>query len=86
MLNKKIKYSIDILILSFILINPVNAKQPNLELNWELDGLHNPESAVYDPVLNHLYVSNVDGSPIDTSALITLSRIGLPYLTSPIPR
>jgi hypothetical protein len=65
MLNKKIKYSIDILILSFILINPVNAKQPNLELNWELDGLHNPESAVYDPVLNHLYVSNVDGSPID---------------------
>ena len=65
MLNKKIKYSIDILILSFILINPVNAKQPKLELNWELDGLHNPESAVYDPVLNHLYVSNVDGSPID---------------------
>ena len=65
MLNKKIKYSIDILILSFILINPVNAKQPNLELNWELDGLHNPESAVYDPVLNHLYVSNVDGSPND---------------------
>ena len=65
MLNKKIKYSIDILILSFILINPVNAEQPNLEINWELEGLHNPESAVYDPVLNHLYVSNVDGSPID---------------------
>ena len=31
-------------------------------------------------------IAQRDASPIDTSGLITLSRIGLPYLTSPITR
>ncbi len=32
---------------------------------WQLEGFENPESVVYNPWLNHLYVSNVNGGPTD---------------------
>jgi len=53
------------LLLSFILIASATADSENLELIWELDGFSNPESVVYDPQLNHLYVSNVNGAPVE---------------------
>ena len=52
-----------LLVLSFTSINPALAEDKALELAWEVAGLANPESVVYDPVLNHLYVSNVNGTP-----------------------
>jgi hypothetical protein len=49
------------LILSILLINSAQAGSDKLELVWKLEGFKNPESAVYDPHLNILYVSNVNG-------------------------
>lgn len=48
---------------SLLLINPAFADSEKPELAWELEGFKNPESAVYDPRLNIIYVSNVNGSP-----------------------
>lgn len=48
---------------SLLLINTAFADSERLELAWELEGFKNPESAVYDPRLNIVYVSNVNGSP-----------------------
>tara|TARA_R110002096_G_scaffold434673_1_gene657169 strand:- start:70702 stop:71589 length:888 start_codon:yes stop_codon:yes gene_type:complete len=53
------------LVFSFSFINTAFANGHELELMWEVSGLANPESVVYDPVLNHLYVSNVNGGPFD---------------------
>lgn len=36
-----------------------------IELNWEVTGLSAPESAVYDSTKNIIYVSNVNGSPME---------------------
>jgi DNA-binding beta-propeller fold protein YncE len=53
------------LISSLFFINSAFAESDTLEFNWELDGFSNPESVIYDPKLNHLYVSNVNGGPND---------------------
>ncbi len=52
-------------LLSLLLFNSAIADAETLELSWELDGLSNPESVVYDPQLNILFVSNVNGGPND---------------------
>jgi outer membrane protein assembly factor BamB len=36
-----------------------------LELVWETRGFNNPESVVYDPSSEILFVSNLNGSPVD---------------------
>lgn len=46
-------------------INTSYADSGTLEPLWELDGLLNPESVVYDKQLNLLFVSNVNGGPVD---------------------
>ena len=65
MFSKKLKNNINSLCLYLILGSSANADTNNLTLNWELDGFSNPESVIYDPKLNHLYVSNVNGSPVE---------------------
>ncbi|HIM09038.1 MAG TPA: GTP-binding protein [Gammaproteobacteria bacterium] len=54
-----------ILVSSLLFINSANANSVTVELAWELDGLSNPESVIYDSQLNHLYVSNINGGPND---------------------
>lgn len=44
-----------------LLILPAQAQ--NLEKVWEVSGLANPESALWDPDHQVIYVSNVNGSP-----------------------
>lgn len=63
MRHKRLNFSF--MLLTVFLTNSVSADSESLELAWELDGFSNPESVVYDPQLNHLYVSNVNGSPIE---------------------
>lgn len=46
-------------------------------LSWELDGFKNPESVVYDPRLNLLYVSNVNGGPNDKDSNGSISIVSL---------
>ena len=35
---------------------------PTLTLTWEVSGLKEPESAVYDPKRNVIHVSNINGN------------------------
>ena len=76
MLISKIKI-FSSLCLYIFLNNMVSADSHVLELNWELDGLSNPESVIYDQSLNHLYVSNVNGSPIEKDANGFISIVSL---------
>jgi len=65
MYKRSIKINLSIILLSLLFIHSAVADSERLELRWELDGFSNPESVVYDPKLNHLYVSNVNGGPND---------------------
>jgi sugar lactone lactonase YvrE len=49
----------------------------NLTLKWEATGLRNPESIVYDKKRNRLYVSNVDGAPLDKDGKGSISILSL---------
>ncbi len=77
MVLKKMKYDICFLLLSIVLIHSVNADPSSLQLNWELEGLSNPESVIYDKKLNHLYISNVNGSPVEKDGNGFISIISL---------
>ena len=77
MLLKKMKNSIYSLILSAIFIYSAKADPSSLELNWELEGLSNPESVIYDKKLNHLYVSNINGSGVEKDGNGFISIISL---------
>ena len=63
MFNRSMNFILTILASSLLFMNPASADSGTLELTWELDGFSNPESVIYDPELNHLYVSNVNGAP-----------------------
>ncbi len=65
MITRSFNNILILLVFSFSCINTAFADGHELELAWEVNGLGNPESVVYDPVLNHLYVSNVNGGPND---------------------
>ena len=77
MLLKKMKHGIYSLLLSIILIHSAKADPSSLELNWELEGLSNPESVIYDDKLNHLYVSNINGSGVEKDGNGFISIISL---------
>ena len=57
-----LKFCVTLLI---ILFSTVAIAGETLQATWEIAGLHNPESVVYDPKTKMLYVSNVNG---DTNA------------------
>ncbi len=77
MLLKKMKHGIYSLLLSVILIHSAKPDPSSLELNWELEGLSNPESVIYDDKLNHLYVSNINGSGVEKDGNGFISIISL---------
>ena len=77
MLLKKMKRGIYSLLLSVILIHSAKADPSSLELNWELEGLSNPESVIYDEKRNHLYVSNINGSGVEKDGNGFISIISL---------
>ncbi len=45
-------------------LRPSIKSAPMLEELWRVDGLANPESAVYDPSSGLIYVSNINGDPL----------------------
>jgi sugar lactone lactonase YvrE len=73
MINRNL-YLLVFLFSSLLFINSSYADTHKIELLWDLDGLSAPESVIYDPKLNHLYVSNVNGSPNekDNNGYITI--------------
>lgn len=46
-----------------------------LELVWEEQGFNNPESVIYDPSSEFLFVSNVNGSPVDKDGNGFISKV-----------
>ncbi|REH48909.1 hypothetical protein C7448_105192 [Tenacibaculum gallaicum] len=48
-----------------------------LEKDWELEGLKNPESVVFDTSNQVLYVSNINGAPTDKDGNGFISKISL---------
>ena len=48
-----------------------------VNLVWELGGLNNPESAVYNPASDSLFVSNVNGSPVEHDGNGYISQVAL---------
>lgn len=65
MMARNFKNLLILLVLSLSFNKIAFADGHELELAWEVSGLGNPESVVYDPRLNLLYVSNVNGGPND---------------------
>ncbi len=53
------------ILISLLFINPVIADSGDLELLWTMDGLNAPESVIYDPAINLLFVSNINGDPFE---------------------
>ncbi len=52
---------------------PVFAEEP--KLLWEAKGLARPESVVYDPVTDVLFVSNINGAVMQKDANGFISRL-----------
>ncbi len=48
-----------------------------VEQIWQLEGLKNPESVVYDKKRNRLYISNVDGGSMDLDGKGSISIVSL---------
>lgn len=63
MIYRILKIALSFTLSAFVSIQFSYADSENLTLAWECDGLNNPESVLYDPQLNLLYVSNVNGAP-----------------------
>jgi len=47
----------------------------SLELLWETQGFNNPESVIYDASIDTLFVSNVNGSPVEKDGNGYISKI-----------
>ncbi len=54
---------------------PVMAAPPQLQ--WRLEGVSTPESVLYDPIAEVLYVSSMDGGPYDKDNKGFISRVSL---------
>ena len=63
-------------ILSVIQVT-VFADAEKLEEQWNIDGFSNPESVIHDATSNALYVSNVNGSPVEKDGNGFISRVSL---------
>jgi DNA-binding beta-propeller fold protein YncE len=70
------KISLRILALSAVIfLTPVLPAQPSLEKLWESDSIFSrPESVLFDPLTNSLYVSNIGKT--DNEGTGSISRIG----------
>jgi len=56
-------------------LRPQLAVVPTLEEKWRVSGLANPESVVYDPLREVLYVSNVNGDPLAKDGNGSIARV-----------
>ncbi len=61
------------LLISVLLAGPVFAEEP--KLLWEAKGLARPESVVYDPVTDVLFVSNINGAVMQKDGNGFISRL-----------
>lgn len=60
-----------------ILPAAIRAEDISLEKLWQLEGLSNPESVIYDARTNYLYVSNINGDSSEKDHNGFISKISL---------
>jgi len=53
------------------------ASEYTLDPIWELEGLKNPESVIYDKKRQRLYVTNVDGSPVEKDGFGSVALVSM---------
>lgn len=76
-MTKQVIKNVFVILYLQLLTSTVMAGGNGLEKLWEVDGLNNPESVIYDPVNDVLYVSNVNGAPNDKDGNGYISKISL---------
>ena len=55
---------LNIFIKTFIFIFFISSPIYSLEIKWVVDGLNEPESAVFDKKNSAIYISNINGDPL----------------------
>ena len=55
--------------------NTPEKDEAKLELAWEIQGFNNPESVIYDASSDILFVSNVNGSPVEKDGNGYISKV-----------
>ncbi len=62
-------------LLAAMALASANASGEPAQKLWTLEGLHQPESVVADPASNHLYISNINGKPLELNGKGYISRV-----------
>ncbi len=61
----------------FILILCLNSPVKSFEIKWVVDGLNEPESVIYDEMTNAIYISNINGDPLELDKNGYISKISV---------
>ena len=61
----------------FILILCLNNPVKSFEIKWVVDGLNEPESVIYDEMSNAIYISNINGDPLELDKNGYISKISV---------
>lgn len=73
-------YRLSLLILPFFLFSACSSEtntSDKIQLLWQLEGLSTPESVIFDPDKNILYVSNINGGPTDKDNNGFISQVSI---------
>ncbi len=68
---------LNIFIKTFIFIFFISSPIYSLEIKWVVDGLNEPESAVFDKNSNAIYISNINGDPLNLDKNGYVSKISV---------
>ena len=68
---------LNIFIKTFIFIFFISSPIYSLEIKWVVDGLNEPESAVFDKNSNSIYISNINGDPLNLDKNGYISKISV---------
>ena len=68
---------LNIFIKTFIIIFFISSPTYSLEVKWVVDGLNEPESAVFDKKNSAIYISNINGDPLKLDKNGFISKISV---------
>ena len=68
---------LNIFIKTFIVIFFISSPTYSFEVKWVVDGLNEPESAVFDKKNSAIYISNINGDPLKLDKNGYISKISV---------
>ena len=68
---------LNIFIKTFIFIFFISSPIYSFEIKWVVDGLNEPESAVFDKKHSAIYISNINGDPLKLDKNGYISKISV---------